>query len=527
MAACGGRCAASAWPTTGATGAAGDMVLSQLAALGAEAVAERSAEAARLEAERLADMEELAERVRLTLECASRSAEPDETETKDVKWTQSTQFTCAICAVVVLNALIMGAEADYREEAPQLFNILEHVFCTVFVLELLLHIRVEGLRVYGRDRMNKMDAFLVVTSVIDVWILGILGPLLGLPKINMKLVSLLRLLRFTRLTRLVRLFRMFKELTLVAQGFLMSVTTLFWAFVFLLVIVYSAAIFVRQVWGGPGSDFVFNPEIGDNMILFGRVDHTMLTLFFCLTEGCGMEVIRPTVMVAPLMMFFWVPFIFFTTFGLLNLIVGIFCENAMTTSADSDSALRKSQELMRAHAFAALLRAFEGIDEDRSRDLSRDEFMHAVEHDEVISESFITLGLDKEPELFDMLDAERRGRITFLNLCDGALLVMKGQDTARVKDFVSTNLLAQSMHRAAFDAGDACRDMRRQQAGIDRDIAAARICCERAVSIAGAIDQRLEALTAECEELQHFLCEPLPQPPEADARHKPRPSASL
>ena len=48
-----------------------------------------------------------------------------------------------------------------------------------------------------------------------------------------------------------------------------------------------------------GHRYLFNEEIGDQAILFGSVERSMLTLFVCLTEGCGMDIVRPMAVVTP------------------------------------------------------------------------------------------------------------------------------------------------------------------------------------------------------------------------------------
>lgn len=57
----------------------------------------------------------------------------------------------------------------------------------------------------------------------------------------------MRMLRLIRLVRLLRLLRLFKELTLVVSGFLTAMRTLFWAFIFLVLLIYVFAIFAGQI----------------------------------------------------------------------------------------------------------------------------------------------------------------------------------------------------------------------------------------------------------------------------------------
>merc|ERR1712072_692743 len=148
-----------------------------------------------------------------------------------------------------------------------------------------------------------------------------------------------------------------------------GVRALTWAMVFLGILVYAFAIFARtqigsrylcsdgmteraegekcpaEAGGGEARTFFFDGfESGDQSSLFGSVDRTMLTLFVCLTEGCGLDVLQPTALRSPGLTVFWLIFVFVTTFGVLNLIIGLFCENSMKIALETEREIKKSQE---------------------------------------------------------------------------------------------------------------------------------------------------------------------------------------
>lgn len=173
----------------------------------------------------------------------------------------------------------------------------------------------------------------------------------------------------------------------------------------------------------------------------------MLTLFVCLTEGCGIDIIHPIVLRTPLLITFWAIFVFFTTFGLLNLIVGIFCEHAMKTAAENEREILQSREEARRKTLNNLREAFMAIDDDKSGSISKKEYISAITSNEKVMNAFIELGLHEEENLFETLDADRAGNITFDQFFDGVMLIMKGHETAKAKDMVGTHLLCQSLAR--------------------------------------------------------------------------------
>merc|ERR1712093_380398 len=121
-----------------------------------------------------------------------------------------------------------------------------------------------------------------------------------------------------------------------------------------------------------------NPEIGDQGKLFGSVESTMLTLFVCLTEGCGVDIIHPTVRRTPELVIFWLLFVLVTTFGVLNQIIGLFCENSMKIALETEREIARGYEELRMQKLEVLKQAFVKMDADGSGTISRDEYFKAI-----------------------------------------------------------------------------------------------------------------------------------------------------
>ena len=99
-------------------------------------------------------------------------------------------------------------------------------------------LKIDGLN-YFRDPANWLDFFLVISSDIDVFILRNME---GADDTEgMKIMSILRMLRLLRLARLLRVFRMFKELWLIVAGLAAALRTLFWASLFLFLMIFMCA----------------------------------------------------------------------------------------------------------------------------------------------------------------------------------------------------------------------------------------------------------------------------------------------
>ena len=70
----------------------------------------------------------------------------------------------------------------------------------------------------------------------------------------------------------------------------------------------------------------------------------MLPLFVFVTESCGLDVVHPTVVKSVGLGFFWLIFIFATTLGVLNQIIGLFCENSMKIALETEWEIRANED---------------------------------------------------------------------------------------------------------------------------------------------------------------------------------------
>lgn len=389
----------------------------------------------------------------------------------DVIWTKSTRFNTSVGVVILVNALTLGLEADHGRQYADVFMILENCFCSIFSAELLCHLYFEGIRDFYDDRMNWLDTFLVLSAVLDVWVIQPIGV-----EANLKVISVLRMLRLTRLIRLLRLFRIFKELSIMVEGFVASVPTVSWTIVFLSVLLYIGAIFARTTIGSsftcsdndgkcqqnsPSAEpsYAFNPDIGDQVSLFGSVDKTMVTLFCCLIEGCGVTIIQPVSIQTPVLFLYFFLFTGFTTFGVLNLIVAIFCESSVEHADNNQRWLQASIGEKNRILFDRLRGAYEEMDVDGDGKLTKDELLRGVTENETVMDAFCELGLEEEEGLFETLDADHSGNLSFNQFLDGVVLILKGQNAALAKDFVAPNLLLQAFARRCTSLEQEIRDM--------------------------------------------------------------------
>lgn len=141
-------------------------------------------------------------------------------------------------------------------------------------------------------------------------------------------------------------------------------------------------------------------------------------------------------------------FILVTTLGVLNLIIGIFCENLMTIASRREHDIAINQEDARRQKLEELRRAFQRLDLNDSGDISRNEFNVAITTNRELMKSLTELGLDEEKDLFDAIDADHSGKLDFNEFFDGATRMINGREPALAKDSVATYLRVCSLQKA-------------------------------------------------------------------------------
>lgn len=390
-------------------------------------------------------------------------------QAEQTPWTQKTPFKIAVVVVIWANSVVMGIETNVignPDHETWLF-VFEHIFCCLFLMELITRLHVEGARQYFGDIPNILDFFLVTMAIIDSWILT---PFVD-SEANIRMLSLLRMLRLMRLARLLRLFKTFKELNIIVSGFVSSFRTLFWTSIFLMIVVYMYAIFSTHVFG-PGSaddegncrrlkaakragvenledsDCALGAQypIGVQYELFGSLQQSMLTLYTCTFDGCGWELMQPMIKKQPLAAGFWYTFIFITSFGIMNVIIGLFCENVMVAALESQKEMKQNFEERRLEHIINLKKLFQELDQDGSGNITRTEYLNALRSNKAVMSVLEQLGLQDEIHLFDTLDVQTDGVVSIQDFFEGMMMLMNAHEEVRVKDIVPTYLTCQSIH---------------------------------------------------------------------------------
>lgn len=334
------------------------------------------------------------------------------------KFTEQVFFKAFIGGTVCLNAIQLGVEMDHPEFVHAYLG-LDCMFASVFGIEMILKLRDLRLK-YFHDGWNLLDFGLAWMSIVDVFIFGLM--LKGLSNADLRSYSVLRMLRIIRLMRAIRLLRMFRELWKIVKGIIDSLRTIFWAGSLLILIFYVCGIFCCAMIGKnraagyyhsndsdePESEF--HPDF-DAYQYYGTVPRAMFTLFETCIEPLN---IRPVVEKQPYMLVFFAFFIFLTTFGVLNVIIGVIVDHTMAVSpevrrAEAIEALKVEMIQLNSVRDACTM-----ANEDQDNKVTLKDIENAMTAQgmhRILENMELPLGISPQ-ELYSLLDAEGDGEIT-------------------------------------------------------------------------------------------------------------------
>lgn len=389
-----------------------------------------------------------------------KETEVDERLDGQVPFVDWPRFNLMVGVIIMINSILIGLELDmnpWKKAGAQpisdriMWYALENIFCVIFLAELIARLHFHK-AAYFKSGMNLLDFFLVTMSILDTWVLT---PASGGG--DLRVLASLRVLRVLRLVRLIRLLRMFKELWLIVSGLIHSIKTLGWVSLLLGVVLYTGGIFCTMQIGQNDTlyDQYFEESGGwDHEIYFGTVPRSMFTLLQVATlERWSEGIARHVMQKQPAMTFFFLLFIIFATFGLMNLIVGVIVENTISTAKHNDAKIKQQNEKNRIRILAHLREIFEMADEDGSGTLTAEEVEHAIQNPEVANKlRIMDFPLHNPAEFFLLLDTDSSGVLSIEEFIGGC---MRLKGNAKSKDLLAVQVNIEALGKRLIEMQNA------------------------------------------------------------------------
>eukprot|EP00434_Breviolum_minutum_P019826 symbB.v1.2.017495.t1/scaffold1358.1/size123611/1 len=343
--------------------------------------------------------------------------------------------------VVLTNSIFIGVEVQLGLEnqgaRPLAIYIFQYAYTFLFSLELAMRLWADCRYFLCSEEWmwTWLDIFIVISSIWEL-IVDILyvwsGNEASEPErlagfINLKALRVIRITRIVKAVRLMRIFRFVMALRTLITSILHTLQSLFWALALLVLIVYVfAVLFVQAV-----QDHILdpdNPALPEREMIatqryFSSLPDTMLSLFMSIAGGASWEDVQaPLKAISTVWVFFFLFFVSFTYFAVLNVVTGVFCQSAIDSAQNDHATVVQSilaNKQMHVNKIRNLFTRFDQQETGVITFAMLEEKLDAPE----VREYFETLGLDVWDAwtFFKLLDLDAGGAISIEEFLMGCL----------------------------------------------------------------------------------------------------------
>ena len=272
-----------------------------------------------------------------------------------------------------------------------MWYIFDNIFTFVFLSEQVLKILVIKFACL-KGMMNIIDICLVILGIADTWILPFTNAC-GSNSSPLRFLLVIRILRVVRVVRFFRLIKVFEQLWIIIAGFAAAIRTALWVFIFVTLFLYMCAILTTT-------------QIGEEPY-FESVTSSMMSLWQIATlDSWSDPIVRTVLGRSPWFLMFFVPFIFITTYGVFNVILGIVVDSTVRSAELKTEKELKEQEIGRQLTIAYLNTIIHITDSGESGHISRDEFI-VIWNDRDVQlkmTTILNLTLDQVLVIFEALE---------------------------------------------------------------------------------------------------------------------------
>jgi len=358
-----------------------------------------------------------------------------------------------IGCIIIVNIVFIFVRLDYQgymtaveigldekgkwPDLDMFFEVMQHLFCAIFLIELICRVAVFRLSYFYSEHFEKFnifDAVIVLFTCIDLYIIT---PFFA--EGNGSDLTVIRAMRFVRLLRamrVVRTFEIFSKLRVLLSTVVASFYALLWSMVLLFITMLMAALVLTQII----NPFIADPQMpGETVewmfLHYGTAGRSLWTVFEITFSGGWPNYARRLVEeVSVGFAWFFAVYISTVVFAMTRIITALFLKDTLAVAAnDAEMMIQEKTREKKAYA-AKLLEVFEAADASGDGLITFEEFENFV-NDPIVKTYLATLELDanETKNLFCMLD-DGDGHVTAEEFVQGAVR-LKG--VARSQDVVS------------------------------------------------------------------------------------------
>lgn len=357
--------------------------------------------------------------------------------------TNSKHYEAFSGILILANAIYIGWQTQhlaeyYRDrakrglelgEAPLVFLFGQLLFTVLFIIELLPRWIADGFTDFFKTEdmsWNILDVVVVLNGIIES-VLDILERVNAAETdsflSNISTMRLLRIVRIVRVVRVIRVMRFFRELRMMVYSITGSMKNLLWVSIILGVVFYLFGVtFTSAVTNSMKTPADWNSETNKLLLeTFGTVDRSALNLFMSMSGGNDWSLYYEALEGLGFgYRWFFLAFITFTLFAIVNVVTAVFVESAMQSNLKDRDIIAQEELAIKAKYLESMKELFEDMDHDGEGSISMTEFESKLQDERVIA-FFSALKLDVSDArvLFRLIDTDKSGDITIDEFLQG------------------------------------------------------------------------------------------------------------
>jgi len=335
--------------------------------------------------------------------------------------TETPLFMRSVMVLILLNSLMIGIQADQEVkyniqaykggtdpigELPLWQRIVDLLFTIAFTVELTMRIIASGLLFFTgyESGWNILDTLLVLMALIE----NLLNE-----AVDLSFMRVLRVLRTIRAAKVIRAVRFLTELRVLLMSIVGCIWSIFWALVFLVGVLFIYAVLFSQgaAYAFTGGKSQLERVHAETLMEdWGTLVRSALMLFMLITGGSdwgpSWKAFNNVHVVYGLL---FVVFIGVTVIGVMNVIIGIFADGAIQSSAQEKDEFASASLDSESSALISIRRMLHTCGKDR---VSWDCFLGFLE-DEEFKQHLHALKLsdDAARSFFRLIDTGHVGEV--------------------------------------------------------------------------------------------------------------------
>ncbi|OMJ68109.1 hypothetical protein SteCoe_34530 [Stentor coeruleus] len=250
--------------------------------------------------------------------------------------TKSRAFEFSIMAAIIINLIVLAMP---YEGAPLKYLIaienMNLALTVVFLCEACLKIIGSGVKRYLADKWNRIDFFIVVTSIVDLCFQIFAGTSITLLRQGPQLIRIIRVMRVSRLFRLVKTLESLQTLMMIiayALPAIMNVLALL-LLIFFIFSILGVFLFHNVDKGNAINEFYNFKNFSNGMNVLWRIStgEDYPSIMFDCANYLDSEIY----------IIYFLSFITLIDFVILDLFISVIIQNYEEYSTNSDTALKK------------------------------------------------------------------------------------------------------------------------------------------------------------------------------------------